>query len=353
MKICLITDTHWGIRGDSIKFLDYFRKYYTNFFFPYLKEYGIDTIIHCCDLMDRRKYVNINTARCLQRDFLNVIADNNYSYHQILGNHDCFHKNTNATNSFSIINKAGNISLYEKAAEVEFDGCKILFVPWICDDNRIETFNLIRKTNAVYCFGHFEFGGFQMYRGLPSHGGMDKTEFNKFDLVCSGHYHHRSRTDNIQYLGAAMEYTWSDYEDPRGFAIFDTDTGKLEFIDSPINIFEKTLYDDVAISGNELLSINFEQFKDKIVKVVIRNKSNPYLFDQYMEKIEEQGVIELQVVEDHLNLDIQNDESIIDEAESTVDIFTKFIDQTETGGIDRQKIKSIMIDLYNEANELE
>ena len=71
-----------------------------------------------------------------------------------------------------------------------------------------------------------------------------------------------------------------------------------------------------------------------------------------MEKIEEQGVIELQVVDDHLNLDIQDSDSIIDEAESTMDIFNKFIDQTETGGIDRQKIKSIMIDLYNEANEL-
>ena len=352
MKICLITDTHWGIRGDSAKFLDYFKKYYTDFFFPYLLQHDINTIIHCGDLMDRRKYVNINTAKCLQRDFLNVISERNYSYHQILGNHDCFHKNTNATNSFSVISKNGNIFLYEKAAEVEFDRCKILFVPWICDDNYTETFDLIKKTNAVYCFGHFEFNGFQMYRGMPSHGGMDKSAFNKFDLVCSGHYHHRSRTDNIQYLGAAMEYTWSDYEDPRGFAVFDTNTGELEFINSPINIFEKTLYDDVNTSMSEILSIDFGRFKDKIVKVIVRNKGNPYLFDQYMEKIEEQGVIELQVVDDHLNLDIQDSDSIIDEAESTMDIFNKFIDQTETGGIDRQKIKSIMIDLYNEANEL-
>ena len=64
--------------------------------------------------------------------------------------------------------------------------------------------------------------------------------------------------------------------------------------------------------------------------MVVRNKSNPYVFDQYIEKIEEQGIIELQVVEDHLNLNIQDDDSIIDEAESTVDIFTKYIQTSLT-----------------------
>jgi hypothetical protein len=89
------------------------------------------------------------------------------------------------------------------------------------------------------------------------------------------------------------------------------------------------------------------------VKVVVRSKTNPYAFDQFIESIEEQGPIEMQVVEDHLNLDIQDDESIIDEAESTVDIFTKFVEQTETGGISKSKIKSLMVDLYQEAVSLE
>lgn len=280
--------------------------------------------------------------------FFDQIDHHGIKYHQILGNHDVFYRNSNKLNIFSAIQYKPH-ALYDTATEVDFNGCKILFVPWICDENQDDTFKTLRETNALYCFGHFEFGGFQMYKGLPSHGGMSVDEFKKFDLVCSGHYHHRSRSGNIQYLGAAMEYTWSDANDPRGFAIFDTDTGELEFVDSPIHIFQKVFYDDIT---HEVMDMDFGKFKDKIVKVIVKNKTNPYLFDQFIEKIEDHGVIEMQVVEDHLNLDIQNDDSIIDEAESTIDIFTKFIDQTETGGISKSKIKNLMVDLYQEAVSL-
>ena len=69
MKIALITDTHWGVRGDNVKFLEYFRRYYTQFFFPELERRGIEQIVHLGDLMDRRKYVNIYTAHSVRKFF--------------------------------------------------------------------------------------------------------------------------------------------------------------------------------------------------------------------------------------------------------------------------------------------
>ena len=45
MKIALITDTHFGARNDSLIFSDYMRDFYTNQFFPYLKENNIKTEI--------------------------------------------------------------------------------------------------------------------------------------------------------------------------------------------------------------------------------------------------------------------------------------------------------------------
>ena len=53
MKIALITDTHWGVRNDSSTFIEYYRKFYNETFFPYLKENDISTIIHLGDIVDR------------------------------------------------------------------------------------------------------------------------------------------------------------------------------------------------------------------------------------------------------------------------------------------------------------
>ena len=40
MKIALINDTHFGARNDSQAFMDYFRKFYEEIFFPTLEERG-------------------------------------------------------------------------------------------------------------------------------------------------------------------------------------------------------------------------------------------------------------------------------------------------------------------------
>ena len=36
MKICLITDTHFGIKNDNLVFQKYFQKFYEDLFFPYI-----------------------------------------------------------------------------------------------------------------------------------------------------------------------------------------------------------------------------------------------------------------------------------------------------------------------------
>ena len=39
MKIALVTDTHFGARGDNLQFAAYFKKFYDEVFFPYLNLY--------------------------------------------------------------------------------------------------------------------------------------------------------------------------------------------------------------------------------------------------------------------------------------------------------------------------
>jgi DNA repair exonuclease SbcCD nuclease subunit len=101
-------------------------------------------------------------------------------------------------------------------------------MPWICADNYEQCMGAINTTKSTIMFCHTDIVGFQMHKGQACDEGFDPKQFSKFDLVFSGHFHHRSTIGNITYLGNPYEMTWADFEDPRGFNIFDTDTRELQ-----------------------------------------------------------------------------------------------------------------------------
>ena len=352
MKIALLTDSHAGVRNDSIAFHDYMKKFYDDVFFKYLDTNGIRNVVHCGDIVDRRKYININTAYRLRKDLIEPAIERGITWHQILGNHDVMHKNTNKISSFTELFNKFPLNIYEEATEVDFDGCNILLMPWINDENREHALKLIKETNAQICFGHLEIQGFEMFKGSIVSHGDDPSVFGRFDIVCSGHYHHRSHRDNIYYLGSPAEYTWSDYNDPRGFHIFDTETRELTFIENPYKMFHKFWYNDGDPTFVDS-DIDYNQFEGKIIKIIITEKNNPYWFEKFIENIEKKNPIDIQIVEDHLNLNLEDDQDIIDEAESTIDIFKKYIQNTEAKGIDKNKLENKIVDLYHEALTLE
>lgn len=356
MKIALLTDSHAGVRNDSLAFHDYMQRFYHNIFFPYLSDNGIRTVVHCGDIIDRRKYININTAYRLRKDLIEPALEAGIKWHQIIGNHDTYHKNTNEVSSFIELfgsyNKFSHINIYDKATEVMFGDTKILLVPWICDDNKEHSFKLIKETNAQIAFGHLELQGFEMFKGSIISHGEDPTLFGRFDIVCSGHYHHRSNRDNIYYLGSPAEYTWADYNDPRGFHVFDTETRSLTFIENPYKMFHKFWYNDGDPKFVET-KIDYDQFSGKIIKIIIKEKNNPLWFDKFIENVEKTNPVDIQIVEDHLNLNLEEDQDIIDEAESTIDIFKKYITGAEIKGIDKVKLEKKISDLYFEAVTLE
>jgi predicted phosphodiesterase len=352
MKIALLTDSHAGVRNDSIAFHDYMKKFYDNVFYKYIDDNNIRTVIHCGDIVDRRKYININTAHRLRTDLIQPALARGIEWHQCLGNHDVMHKNTNLISSFTELFIKYPIYIYERAVVREFDGCKILLLPWITADNREHSLQLIKETDAQICFGHLELQGFEMFKGSIVSHGDDPELFSRFDLVGSGHFHHRSSRGNIHYLGSPAEFTWSDYNDSRGFHIFDTETRQLEFIQNPYNMFYKFWYDD----GDEEFvnkKIDYTQFSGKIVKVIITEKNNPYWFEKFIDNIEKENPVDLQVVEDHLNLGLEDTDDIVNEAESTIDIFKKYIQSTEAKGINKDKLEQKVVDLYHEALTVE
>ena len=354
MKVAIITDQHFGARNDSVNFLDFYEKFYRDVFFPKLKEEGIKTVLILGDTFDRRKYVNFYSLKRTKEMFFDILERELIDVYMLAGNHDTYFKNTNDVNSVDLLlREYENVvvldtpqTIHLEYGEVNHDVCMI---PWICPENYDRCMEEIKNTSASICMGHFEIDGFAMYRGMPSHEGLDRGLFNKFDFTFSGHYHHKSSSGDIYYLGNPYELTWQDYNDPRGFHLFDLSSRQLEFIQNPYTMFHKVTYDDKVESITDLTNKDFSSYTNTYVKVVVVNKTNPYLFDKFMNNLYNVNPADITIAEDLTDYSEGLDDEMIDQAEDTLTVLNKFVDNINEENIDNNKLKNILKELYVEA----
>jgi hypothetical protein len=349
MKIALINDTHWGARNDSPAFINYFNKFYEEVFFPYLQENNIKTLVHLGDVVDRRKFINHNTAYNFKLKFWNKLEELNIDTHILLGNHDTYYKNTNEVNALQNLSISKNTKVYYKSETVTLDGLDILFLPWICDDIMEDTLHTIDNSTSQIVMGHLEIKGFEMHKGHLNEQGLDKSLFKRFEKVISGHFHKKSDDGHIYYLGAPYEITWSDYKCPKGFHIFDTQTRELTRVPNPLRIHKKLIYNDKT---EDYSKKNLKDFENTFVKLFISNKTDTDMFDKFVERFHNEiNVHELNIIED-LSSDITSSvrEDILEQGEDTLTFLGNYIDQIDTT-LDRNKLKKFAKELYMEANE--
>jgi len=342
MKVAIITDTHFGARSDSKAFSDYFYKFWTNTFFPYLIENDIKTIIHCGDLMDRRKYVNFDTLNRMRREFIQPMIDNGITMHTIVGNHDTYYKNTVEVNSVEQlfdIDGHSPIIAYSKPTSIELQNTKIDLIPWINNDNEEMVMDFINKSKTLVAFGHFDLQGFEMMKGVNSMYHSRSADFlNTYDTVYSGHFHTKSDNGHIYYLGNTYEINWSDYNDNRGFHIFDTETLECDQILNPYKLHVKVNYDE-----EEKESQLEEDYSGQIVKLIVTGKKDFGHFNLLVEKIERESET-LTIVEDH---GLLSTEQVEFDTEDTITTLNKYV---EGMGIDNEKqVKKILNEIYVEA----
>jgi hypothetical protein len=230
------------------------------------------------------------------------------------------------------------------------DGTKFFMQPWICDENREHSLKAMEETNAQVLFGHLEVKGFEMHAGQYSQSGVDASMFKKFDMAFSGHFHHKSDNGNIYYLGNQYQITWSDYKDAKGFHIFDTETREVEVVLNPLEMFHKIYYDDEQMTIESIQNDDYSVYTGCYVKIIIVNKKNPFCFDTLMDKLYGVDVADISVAE-NFDQDLNLEDDMIDEAEDTSTILSKYVNSLN---IDNKKeLDNLLISLYNESLTLE
>jgi DNA repair exonuclease SbcCD nuclease subunit len=306
MKVAIITDTHFGVRNDSSAMYGNMRLFYDKIFFPNIDKHQVHTVIHAGDYVDRRKYVNFVTAGFIDQTYRAPLRQRKIHEFVITGNHDIYYKDSSKVNALEELYRHDkeNVTIVTSPREMALDMCPILLLPWINEENRVQSMDFINNSGCDIVVGHLEISGFDMYRGIPNNEGLNAKLFDRFDLVMSGHYHHQSHRGPIKYLGSPYPMIWSDYNDPRGFHIFDTATKQLEFIENPYSLFARIVYDDKEQDHDYITNIcqtiihPDSIYREAYIKVVVKSKENPAWFDLMIDTLYRAGALEIMVMDD-------------------------------------------------------
>lgn len=344
MKIALITDQHLDGRKGNIHFWNFFQKFYDDVFFPTLEKEGIDTIIDLGDTFDNRKSMDYNTFNRISDNYFSRLKD--YTVHMILGNHCTYYKNTNRINSPELLlDSYENITIYSEPTELELGGRTFLMMPWINQENREQAVELIQKGGDIMV-SHVEIEGFEVMEGMRFEGGFSRKDFTNFKRVWSGHFHHRSKKGNIQYLGNPYQMFWNDYKAVRGFHIFDTGTDKLRFVENPYEIFAKVYYDDTQSDYNKF---DISDYANKFVKVIVEEKRDYQMFESLVDRLYNVGAHDVKIVE--TLVDTSEVEDVEFNVKDTLTLLTEYIDEIELK-VDKTELKKLMQSLYIESCEV-
>ena len=345
MKIALITDQHLDGRKGSLAFWNYFQKFYDDVFFPTLEKENIKVVFDLGDTFDNRKSMDFNTFHRVRENYFERLKP--YNVHMLLGNHCTYYKNTNRINSPELLlEQYPNIKIYSEPTEILMGKKVFLMLPWINKENQEDVFRRLETSEADICCGHLELNGFEITPGMKMDHGMDPQLFHRFKRVWSGHYHHKSKRGNVQYLGNPYQMFWNDYKDSRGFHIYDTETDRLKYIQNPYDIFDKIFYDDTSVDYNKQ---DVSSYKDKYIKIVVNEKRDYKMFETLVDRLYNVGVHDVKIVETLVDEDDKTDIDV--SAKDTLTLLNEYIDEVEMS-VDKTDLKKLMQSLYIESCEV-
>lgn len=339
MKILNLGDWHLGVKADD----EWIRGIQIDGIkqaIEYSKKNGITTWIQYGDIFDVRKAITHKTME-FAREIVQMLDDAGITLHTIVGNHDLHYKNVMHPNaSTELLAKYPNVKVYDKPTTVDFDGCLIDLIPWMCEENTGEILEHIKTSSASFCVGHWELNGFYFYKGMKSHG-LEPDFLKTYKEVWSGHFHTISEAANVRYIGTPWTLTAGDENDPRGFWVFDTETERMEFIPNNTTWHRRIHY---PFKGK----IDYKDFTNLSVRVIVTEvDKNLMKFESELEKV----VHSLRVVS-KIDNSVESDDSEEVEVQSLQTLMEEYINAIpDITDSDREALIQYANQLYVEATQ--
>jgi len=209
-RLINISDTHFGLRSNSVEWMDIQRSFFTEWLIPMLKEnyQEGDALIHTGDVFDSRQSLNLKVMN-MGLEIFSAISEIMPIF-VICGNHDIYHKKSNDVNSLKPFTYMHNVHVYEQPVKLEFNGGKTtaLLMPW--KDTKEQEQAVIDSNEADYLFCHTDMRGLKFNSFVQVDEGNHVEAFNKFRAVYSGHIHYAQKNGNVRMVGCPYPLTRSD-----------------------------------------------------------------------------------------------------------------------------------------------
>lgn len=344
-KIILLGDVHVGCHNASLVHHSSMSKFFVNFF-EYIDKYQIRDIVQLGDLFDVRKHINTWSLNWFRTNILNPIRDRNIHMTVLLGNHDIFYRESLQVSSVEEVLEPYKkwFTVVKEPTEHSFcnNSLNFLLVPWVCKENTDTVADAITKSKSAYCAGHFEFDGFELFRGHVAKTNYKHDSYKKFTKVFSGHYHHMNTRDNVIYTGTPYELTWQDCNTTKGFFTLDTE-GNMEMIENC-----HTMYTRLSYSESE--TISSERITDHYVRFVIDQQITAKEREAALDKLQSMQPYSLKVIESTTApAPVASVEQV--QHQQTDDIIRGYIENVEIPvTIDRTELNTIIMNLFAEAS---
>lgn len=346
----LLNDLHIGCRNNNPIFYDQLDKLFDQVF-EYIKSNNVKHVCVLGDTFDNRNSISLLSLNFAVEKFtkLSKMVD---KIDVILGNHDIMYQNTLHINSPKpVLGNIPKVNIIDECKEFDYGNVNVLYVPWITNSKETENIKTISESNADICFGHFDIIGFNFNKHTVNmKHGLDPKVFRKFRNVYSGHYHLKSKQQNITYLGTQYQWTWDDLNEAKGFHVLD-ENGNVEFIENPNQIFR-----EFQVSDNKLVDdISEINLTNAFVRVKVKGKNTTKGLNKVVEKIVSLGAKDVKIIEEYTNkssVDVgENIENALSENTNIKDAINDIVDDIDVNNenIDEQKIKILLKDITDEA----
>lgn len=207
--------------------------------FEIIEQEGLPTI-WLGDLLDTKEVVR---SKCLN-DYFDYLKSSKLHHIILVGNHD-YHNLECEDHSLKVLGSLPNVTLVDKPTVIG----DMTLISYIHDKAKIK--ELLKTIDTRVLVGHLDIIGFDYGNGFMSEDGLKATDFKKFDLVLSGHYHKYQKNKNITYLGTPFSHSFGEANQDKfiGTLNISKDSVNLELTPTDI-FFQKHLSLDIPVDGS-------------------------------------------------------------------------------------------------------